>query len=168
MKFHVTVTSKRVDAYGMTVDANSEAEAANKVNEAIATAPQTIEHIYTLVIGGQQVDVSYEDLIEEGKIVDTVATPIESLPTELKCPKCGNTEDFRYLETVKIVTVRAVGEIDDGVLEIDAAPEYDTDATRVGEGGQYPRLYCPNCDECFPVPAGLKLDFVKMVFEDEE
>ena len=43
MKFHVTVTSKRVDSYGMTVDANSEAEAADKVNEAIATAPQTIE-----------------------------------------------------------------------------------------------------------------------------
>ena len=76
MKFHVTVTSKRVDSYGMQVDANSEAKAVNKVNAAIAADPQTIEHIHALVIDGQQVDVSYKDLIEE-EIVETVATPVE-------------------------------------------------------------------------------------------
>lgn len=147
MKFHISVISKRVDSYGMTVDANSEAEAADKVNEAIAAAPQTIEYIHKLVIDGQQVDVNYEDLIEE-EIVETVATPVESelvternrgeggshggMPTELKCPHCGNSEDFRYLETVEIITVRVVGKVRDGVLQIDADPEYDTNATRVG------------------------------------
>ena len=88
---------------------------------------------------------------------------------ELKCPHCGNSEEFRYLETVEIITTRVVGKVRDGVLQIEADPEYDTDATRVGEGGQYPRFECGGCDgECFPVPTGLKLDFVGKLDEDED
>ena len=89
------------------------------------------------------------------------------MTTELKCPHCENSEGFVYLETVQIITVRGVGKIRDGVLQIDADPEYDTGATRVGEG-EYPRFDCPGCSQCFPVPAGLRLDFVYKLDEDED
>jgi hypothetical protein len=77
MKFHVTVTSRLTETYGAIVDADSDAEAAEKVNVAISANPHTTQHIHTLEIDGQNIDLNHECHIDE-EIIDTSAERVEA------------------------------------------------------------------------------------------
>ena len=96
-------------------------------------------------------------------------------PIEVRCPNCGGTDDFRYLEDiVSHRNVRGIVRLPDDappVLEIEG--RYES-----GEGyddGSNPRLECRNrhqvrgndgrlreetCAHEFPIPDGVELDFV--------
>lgn len=97
---------------------------------------------------------------------------------EIRCPKCGGTEAFRYLEDI-VNHRNVVGFNEHGVLRIDGC--YET-----GEGyddGEHRRLECRNtetqchrhdlppdhvhgflcygtCGHEFPIPDGIEIDFV--------
>jgi len=81
---------------------------------------------------------------------------------EIRCPKCGGTEAFRYIED--IVNHREVlGFTEHGMLRVSGF--YET-----GEGYDYgtnPRLECGNddkdgrpCGHEFPLPPDVEIDFV--------
>lgn len=78
--------------------------------------------------------------------------------TSLICPHCGATEVFRYLEDQTVCVFREVGEIVDGVLQIEA--DYEHSPLGDAGTGADPFIECQECGKAFDVPAGLKLEFV--------
>jgi hypothetical protein len=80
---------------------------------------------------------------------------------KLTCPHCGNTdlEQFLYLENA--IVHRPLIEVVGKTLKIQA--DYDTTPCDDDAPEQDPRLMCTasGCEGgCFPVPTGLKLDFI--------
>ena len=78
--------------------------------------------------------------------------------TKLACPHCGSTEEFRYREDQTVNWGYGVVKIVDDALQIDPDGEH-SDFGDVGTGAG-PFIECVECGEGFPIPSGLKLNFV--------
>lgn len=77
---------------------------------------------------------------------------------QLACPQCGNTEEFRYREDQTVNWGYQIVKIVGDALHIDTDGEHSPFGA-VGTGAD-PYIECVECGEGFPVPAGLKLDFM--------
>ena len=80
------------------------------------------------------------------------------MTTTLECPHCGATDGFMYREDHTVSCACEVGKILDGALQIGADWEHSPFGD-VGTGAD-PFLDCGECGEGFPIPTGLKLNFV--------
>jgi hypothetical protein len=78
--------------------------------------------------------------------------------TKLTCPHCGSTEGFSYREDQTVSWGYTVIKIVGGALRIDPDGEHSPFGD-VGTGAD-PFIECGECGKGFPIPTGLKLNFV--------
>ena len=84
-------------------------------------------------------------------------------PSRLTCPHCGSTDEFMFRENHILTVSREVGEIVDGVLQVEA----DYELSPMGDAGTGTPVWleCGECDKEFALPAELRIKFVHKRWE---
>ena len=84
-------------------------------------------------------------------------------PSRLTCPHCGSTDEFMFCENHILTVSREVGEIVDGVLQV----EGDYELSPMGDAGTGKPVWleCRECDGEVAIPAHLKIEFVRKLWK---